>query len=442
MVKAVAERLEKNKVSLEIVVEAEKVDAALDRAYRKVARQVNVPGFRKGKVPRSVIEMRYGKEVLYEEALDELIPQAFQEAVTQTEVEPIDQPTVTHVDIEAGKPLRFTAVVDVTPDVELGEYKGLKVEKIVEQVDDHDIDHMLWHLQEDHAQLAATDRTTVESGDFVQIDFEGLIDGVPFPGGAAKGYILEIGSGRFIPGFEDQLIGAEVDKEVEVNVTFPEDYGNDLAGQDALFKVTVTSIKVKEVPELNDEFASMVSDVETLDELKAKIREDMEKAAEQRADREMREKLIEMVSEGSNVDIPEIMIQREIDDIIEDFTRDLAFRRMTLDEYLAETGKTKEELEEEVKPGATDRVKSRLVLAALAKREGITVDEDELEAKISELIAESRNQDSMRKMMSDPDRRRAFKSSLIMDKTIDFLVAQAEIEEKQKPSEGHGHHHG
>lgn len=440
-VKAVAERLEGNKVSLSVEVDAERVDAAIGRAYRKVAKQVKIPGFRQGKVPRRVIEARFGKEALYQEALDELIPIAYEEAVQSTQIEPIDQPTVTDYEIEEGKPLKFTATVEVTPEVELGEYKGIKVEKLVEQVEAKDIDHMLEHFQEDHAELVSPDRNTVEQGDFVTIDFEGTIDGVPFPGGAAKGYPLEIGSGRFVPGFEEQLVGAEIDQEVEVRITFPEEYEESLAGKDALFKVTVRSIKVKQLPELNDEFAAAVSDAKSLLDLRAKIRADMEEAANRRAEQKVRNDLIDKLIELSKVDVPDVLIERELERRMSDLKIDLAYHGLTLGAYLERTEQTEEELNAELRSAAEHAVKGRLALRAVAKREGIVVEGEEVEAKISELVAQSRNPESMREMMSDPDRRESFQSSLLLERTIDFLLAHADVEEKAIPSAGHGHHH-
>ena len=287
--KATAERLEGNKVALSVEVDADRVEQALEQAYRKGVREVNVPGFRKGRVPRKVIEAKFGKEILYEEALEILLPEAYQEALKTTETEPIDQPELSDVEIEAGKPLRFRAEVDVIPEVELGEYKGIKVEKLVERVESKDIDHQLWHLQEENSELVSTDRDVVQDGDFVVIDFEGFIDGEPFQGGAGKGVTLEIGSGRFIEGFEEQLVGAKLGVEHEVKTTFPDDYpADELKGKEALFKVTVDSIKVKQVPQIDDDFARDFGDAETLLELRSKIRTEMEEAASKRAENEMR----------------------------------------------------------------------------------------------------------------------------------------------------------
>jgi len=440
--KATAERLENNKVALEIEVDAAKVDAALERAYRKVAQQVNIPGFRKGKAPRKIIEARFGKEALYDEALEELVPVAYREALDQEQLDPIEQPKISDVEIEEGKPLRFKVEVTVTPEVTLGEYKGIQVEKLVERVEEKDIAHMLEHLQHDHAELVPAERSRVEKGDFAVIDFEGFIDGEPFSGGAAKGYMIEIGSGRMIDGFEEQLVGVEVGAPAEVRVTFPEDYrAEHLRGKEALFKVTVTALYVRRLPELDDEFARGVSNAETLDELKAEIRKDMEAAAERRAERAMRERLVELVRDQAQVELPEVLVQDELADVINDFARNLASMGIDPESYLARTNKTIDDLKADFRPEAEARVKAELVLKAIAKREGITVSVEELEAKIEQLVAGERDPKAARKALQDPDRRAAVRASMILDKTVQFLVDHASIQVKEIPSQGHGHHH-
>lgn len=440
--KAIAERLDNNKVALTIEVDAAKVDAALERAYRKVAQQVNIPGFRKGKAPRKIIEARLGKEALYDEALEELIPEAYREAIEQELIDPIDQPQLSDIEIEEGKPLRFRAEVSVVPEVQLGEYKGIQVEKLVEQVEEKDIDHMLWHLQEEQAELVAAERNTVEKGDFAVIDFEGYVDGEPFEGGAGKGYTLEIGSGRFIEGFEDQLVGAEVGAETEVKVTFPEDYSAEhLAGKEATFKVTVRDIKVKRVPEIDDEFARDVSDAESLEELRQQIRAEMEESAQRRADNQVRQRVVELVRDQAQVELPEVLVEEELVEVINDFGRNLAMMGIDPQEYLGRTGKSVDDLRQEFRPEAEARVKTELVLKAIAKREGIVVDREELEAKIDELVAGERNPKEARKRYSQPERRSAIRTSLLLDRTVEFLVENAQIQVKEIPSQGHGHVH-
>ena len=441
--KAVAEKITETRVALTIEVDAEQVDEALERAYRKVVRQVTVPGFRKGRVPRRIIEARFGKEILYEDALDELIPKAYFEAVTEHELDPIDQPAFSDVQIEAGKPLRFRAEVDVMPEAKLGEYKGLKVEKEIERVEESDIDHMLEHLREEHAELVSVERTTVQEGDFVQIDFEGFVDGEPFQGGAAKGYTVQIGSGQLVDGFEEQLVGAEIDSEVEVRVTFPGDHpSEELRGKEALFKVTVRTIKERRLPELNDEFAADVSDAKSLAELREQIRRDMEEAARRRADEQTRRKLVEMVRDGSEVaEIPEVLVERELNRRIEDLVRIISLLGLSLEEYLQRTEQSLDDLRKDLRPGAERQVKENIVLHTIVKREGITVEPEELDAFIERLAAESSNPESARRRWQDPDRRQSLESALALEKAVDHLVANAVIEEKEVPSRGHGHAH-
>lgn len=440
--KATAERLDNNKVALTIEVDAAKVDAALERAYRKIAQQVSIPGFRKGKAPRRIIEARLGKEALYDEALEELIPEAYREALEQEQLDAIEQPHLSDIEIEEGKPLRFRAEVAVAPEVQLGEYKGIRLEKLVEQVEEKDIDHMLWHLQEEQAELVAPERNTVEDGDFVVIDFEGYVDGQPFDGGSAKGYSLQIGSGRFVEGFEKQLIGAEVGVETEIKVTLPEDgVPESLAGKEAVFKVTVRDIKVKRVPDIDDEFARDVSDAENLAELRQKIRAEMEESAERRADAELRRRIVELVRDQSRVEVPDVLVEDELVDLVNDFGRILVMMGIDPQRYLERSGKSVEDLKKEFRPEAEARVKSQLVLKAIAKREGIVVTPDELEAKIDELVAGERDPKEARKRFGDPGRRAALRTSLLLDRTVDFLIQHAQIEVKEIPSQGHGHHH-
>lgn len=441
--KAVAERLPNNRVALQIEVEAERVDAALERAYRKVAREVNIPGFRKGKAPRKIIEARFGVEVLYEDALEELVPEAYREAIEANAIEPIDQPNVTDVRIEAGRPLTFRAEVEVMPEAELGEYKGIKVEKEIEMVEESDIDHALEHLQDENAELVAAERDVVEDGDIVTIDFEGYLDGKPFQGGAAKGYALEIGSGHFIEGFEEQLVGARAGEEKEISVKFPEDYPSDeLRGKDVVFKVTVHSIKVRRVPELDDEFAQDVSDAKTLEELKSQIRSEMEEAARSRADREVREKLVEALTDASSVEVPKVLVERELDEAVQEFARRLyVVRGIRLNDYLEQTGQSVDDVRERLRPEAERRVKTSIVIETLIKREGITVSEEELQARIEEIAAANGDVERVRRDFERPERRSSLKDSMAIEKAIDLLVEHAQIEEKLVPSRGHGHHH-
>lgn len=431
--KATLEKLENDRVSLEIEVDSAQVESALERAYRKVVRKVNLPGFRKGKVPRAVLERHFGVEVLYEEALDELLPKAYSEALDETQIEPIDHPHLDVIEFAAGKPFRFKAEVQVKPEVTLGDYKGVAVKRVYERVTEEQVDTVLERYRESLAQLVVAERDVVEAGDFVTIDFEGFVGGKPFQGGAGKNYQLEIGSGRFIPGFEDQLIGATVGAETEVNVTFPEEYHHDeLAGAEALFKVTVSEIKVKELPELDDEFAKDVGDKETLAELRMMIRENLEKEANRKADDALRNAVIDEVTDRSEVNLPDILIDRERDSIAQDFLRDLRFSGVDPDAYLEANNLTEDNLKEEFTPQAERRAKAALVLEAISKAEGVSVSSADVDARIDEMAGpESETNKEYRERLNQPETRERLKSSLQVTKTIDLLVEMANVTEEE-----------
>lgn len=431
--KATLEKLENDQVSLDIEVDSEKVESALERAYRKVVRSVNLPGFRKGRVPRPVLERHFGVEVLYEEALDALVPEAYTAAVEETEIEPIDQPEFDVVEFEAGKPFRFTATVQVKPEVKLGEYKGVPAKRVAVHVTDEQVEEVLQEYRASQAQLVVADRKNVESGDFASIDFEGFVDGQPFQGGAGKDHQLEIGSGRFIPGFEDQLIGAEIGVETEVNVTFPAEYHHDdLAGKDALFKVTVSEIKVKELPELDDEFAKDVSDKDTLAELRAMIRENLEKESEQRSEEALRNDVVDAVADLAEVNIPDVLIERESQGMVEDFLRDLQYRGMDPNMYLQANDMSVDDLKAEFAPQAKRRAKAALVLEAISIAEGISVTAEEVDARIDEMAGEdSEANKGYREQLNQPEIRDRLSSTLQVTKTIDLLVEHANVTEEK-----------
>ncbi len=431
--KTSVEKLENDCVALEIEVDSEQVEKALDRAYRKVVREINIPGFRKGKAPRSVVESRFGKEVLYEEAIDYLIPSAYKEALEIHNLEPIDQPDIDILEFESGKPFRFKATVQLKPEVVLGEYRGVAVTKRIRKVDDHDVDHMLEHLREGQAQLVVAERDTVAEGDYVVIDFEGYIDGQPFQGGAAKAYQLQVGSGRLVPGFEEQLVGAKVNEEIDVKVTFPENYHNEeLAGKDAVFKVTVNEIKVRQLPELDDDFAKDVSDKETLAELREQIRENLEKEAVNRAEDALRNQVIEAVAAQAQVNLPEVLIEREIQSMLDDMRQSLAFQGLTLEMYLEATEQTLEQLKDEMRPDAEKRVKASLVIEAVAEAEGIEATPEDIDARIEEMLAgrEGNEREEMKKSLQREEVRERIASSIRVRKTVDFLVEHAHVTEE------------
>ncbi|MGM0369342.1 MAG: trigger factor [Bacillota bacterium] len=419
------EKVEENKVKLDVELEEERVEEALDEAYKKVVKKVDIDGFRKGKVPRTLLEKRYGEEVLHKDALDILIQQGYYEAVEEADIEPIAQPEITDAYINGGEPATFTATVEVKPDVDLGEYSGLEVETEDVTVEDEEIEQELETRRHDHAQLVGLDREVVEEGDFTTIDYEGTIDGEPFDGGSAEDYNLEIGSGSFIPGFEEQLIGAQVGEETTVEVEFPEDYqGADLAGEEAEFKVAIKDIKAKEVPELDDEFAKDVG-YDNLDELKSDIKNDLEEEAATQADREYENKLVDAAVANAEVNIPEAMVEEEIDNMLEGQKMQMQQQGFDFDQYLEMTGMDEEGLRDNFRQQAVQRVESNLILEAIAEQEEIEVTDEEIDEKVAE-IAKSQGQEEQ-----DPEQVKAFlqmqgqldqlTDGLQMEKTIDFL---------------------
>lgn len=428
--KAILEKLENDRVKLEIEVDAERVETALQRAYRKVVRNISVPGFRKGRVPRPVLERMFGVEVLYEDAIADMVPEAYSAAVAETKIEPIDQPDIDVIEIAPGKPFRFTAEVQLKPEVKLGEYKGIPVTRRKRVVTDKMVEEILERYRESQAQLVDVERNTVEMGDYIRIDFEGYKAGVPFSGGAGKDVPLEVGSGTFIAGFEEQLVGATVGEEVEVNVTFPDDYHvKELAGQPATFKVTVNSIKVKELPELDDELARDVSEYETLDELRASIRQDLEKEFERRADELVRNDLVAAVAERAEVHVPHVLIHRESHNMAHEFLYDLAVNGISPEAYLSRNNLTFEDLEEQFEAEGEKRAKYALVIEAVAEAEGIKVSDEEIEAHIEELVGDSDNEE-LRARYENEEVRERLASSLLVRKVIDFLVEHADITEE------------
>ncbi len=428
------EQIEDSKVKLEVEVPASEVDSALEKAYRKVVKDVTLPGFRKGKVPRKILETRFGPEILHEEALEILVPPAYEEALKEADISPIGQPDFELVQIEEGKPLLFNAVVEVIPPVELGEYRGLEAEQEEAEVDEIQVDHHIYMLREQNARLVPREEEPAQEGDLVTIDFKGYVDGEPFEGGEAENYSLELGSNTFIPGFEGQLIGAMPGEEKEVKIQFPEDYrSEDLAGKEAVFEVKVKEIKEKQLPELDDDFVKEVSEFETLEEMKADLREKMVKNAEEQSKNKLEESLIEKVTEASTVEPPETLVQRQMDRLIEDLENYLRYQGLGLDQFLELSGKSREELREERREEAEKRTRSNLVLDAIAKKEGIEVDDSELEDKIAE-IAESHDDDPQRikDILDKQGRLPVIREEMRVRRVIDLIVDEAEIN-KVKP---------
>jgi len=423
------EKMDNNRVKLEIEVAAPDVDTALAKAYRKVVKQINLPGFRKGKVPRRILESRFGPEILHEDALELLVPDAYEAALKEADLDPINNPEFDLVQIEESKPLLFNAVIEVLPPVELGEYRGLEVEQEKAEVDDIQIDHHLFMLREQNARLVPREEGPVKEGDLVQIDFKGYVDGELFEGGEAEDYSLEIGSRSFIPGFEEQLIGAVQDEAKEIKVTFPDNYRKeDIAGKEATFEVVVKQIKEKQLPELDDEFVKEVSEFETLEEMKADLKEKLLKNAEEQSKAKLEEDLIGKVSAAATVEPPKILVDRQIDRMVGDLENYLRYQGMGLDQFLELSGKDKDEVREERREEAEKRAKANLVLDAIAKREGITVEDRELKEKIEE-IATTYNDDPerIRDLLEKQGRIPVMQEEIRIRKVIDLIAAEAKI---------------
>ena len=376
----------KNEVKLNFEIEAEKFEDAMKKVYAKTAKYFTIPGFRKGKAPMAIVERTYGSSIFYEDTFNELVPDIYDEAIKENKIEAVSRPQIDISQMEKGKDLKFTAIVQIKPEVKLGKYKGIELKKIEYTVSDKDVEHELGHMAEHNARLVTVEDRPVEKGDITIIDFAGSIDGVAFEGGTATNQELEIGSNKFIPGFEDQIIGMKVNEEKDINVTFPEDYfSKDLAGKEATFKVTLHEIKKKELPKIDDDFAKDVSEFDTLADLKADIKSKMEKENEERAKYESEEAAIEAVCKDVEVDIPSGMIETEIDNMVKDIENKLSYQGLTLDQYLKLTNKTMENLRKEFDEQANKAVKSRLVLEAIIKAEDIKPDDKEVEEKVKEM---------------------------------------------------------
>lgn len=376
----------KNEVKLSFEIEAEKFEDAMKKVYAKTAKYFTIPGFRKGKAPMAIVERTYGSSIFYEDTFNELVPDIYDEAIKENKIEAVSRPQIDISQMEKGKDLKFTAIVQIKPEVKLGKYKGIELKKIEYTVSDKDVEHELGHMAEHNARLVTVEDRPVEKGDITIIDFAGSIDGVAFEGGTATNQELEIGSNKFIPGFEDQIIGMKVNEEKDINVTFPEDYfSKDLAGKEATFKVTLHEIKKKELPKIDDDFAKDVSEFDTLADLKADIKSKMEKENEERAKYESEEAAIEAVCKDVEVDIPSGMIETEIDNMVKDIENKLSYQGLTLDQYLKLTNKTMENLRKEFDEQADKAVKSRLVLEAIIKAEDIKPDDKEVEEKVKEM---------------------------------------------------------
>ena len=420
------EKLEKNMAKLTIEASAEELEKAIEKAYQKQKKNISVPGFRKGKVPRMMVEKMYGKEVFYEDAANEIIPVAYEKAYDECGEDIVSTPQIEVTQIEAGKPFIFTALVALKPEVTLGAYKGIEVDKVDVTVSDEEVDAEIEKERDRNARsISVTDRA-VQDKDQTVIDFEGFVDGVAFEGGKGENYPLTIGSGTFIPGFEEQLIGKNIGEETDVNITFPEDYqAEDLAGKPALFKVTVKEIKEKQLPELDDEFAAEVSEFDTLAEYKEDVKKNLLEKREKDVKNAKEDAVVDAIIENASMDIPDAMIETQQRQMIQEFAQNIQAQGLSIDQYFQFTGLTAEKMMEQVKPQAEKRIKSRLVLEAVAKAENIVASEEDFDnevAKMAEMykmesdkIKESIGEEGKKQMMED----------LAVSKAAEFVVNEA-----------------
>ena len=424
------EKLEHNMAKLTIEVPAEDVEKALQAAYLKERKRISLPGFRKGKVPRQMIEKMYGPEVFYDDAANHMISEAYGKAYDECELEIVSQPRVEVTQLEKGNPFIFTAEVAVKPEVTLGEYKGLKVDKVSVEVTDEEVDAEIEKERERNARTVEVTDRAVQDKDEVTLDFEGFVDGEAFEGGKGEDYPLTIGSGAFIPGFEDQLIGAEIGKEMEVKVTFPEEYqAKELAGKEAVFKCTVNAIKAKELPELDDEFASDVSEEgETMDEYKAEVRGKIKERKEREAKEKKENQTVEQAVANAEIDLPEPMVDLQARQMADDFARRIMQQGMSLEQYFQFTGLSEEKMMEELKPQAEKRIRTRLVLEAIVAAENIEVSDERLEEELKKMAdAYQMEVDKLKEFMGENEKKQ-MKEDIAVQEAV-TLITEAAVEE-------------
>lgn len=418
------EKLEGNEGTLTITVPAKEFEKALDEAFKKVSKEVQVPGFRKGKIPRQMFEQRFGVESLYQDALDMVLPHAYGHAVEETGISPVDQPEVEVEEIEKGKDLVLKMTVTVEPEVKLGEYKGLEAEKVEAEVTDAEVDEQIEAMLEQYADLVVKEEGEVAEGDIVNLDFEGFLNDEPFEGGKAEGHELEIGSGQFIPGFEEQLVGLKSGDEKDLDITFPEEYhAEELAGKPVVFKVKINEIKQKETPEFNDAFVKEELegfDADTAEGVKESIKKDLVAAKEEEADFKMKESLVSQASDNAEIDVPEAMVRNEQDRMLQEFEQRLSQQGLNLELYEQLTGQGADAMREQMKEDALKRVRTGLTLSAIAEAEGITVDDSDVDNELNKL-AEQFNMptEDVKKVLGDLS---VLKADVMNQKAIDFLV--------------------
>jgi len=429
--KATAEKIEKNIMSLEVEVPQEEFAKAYEKAAREIAGKVNIPGFRKGKVPTSVLEKNVGVESIINDAVEAIIPKAYYEAVDETGIEPIDQPDVELVKAEKDQPLVFRARVQVKPEVALGDYKGLKVEKKVFEISESDVNAELEVMRGRYAKMEEVEEGTLENGDVALFDFAGYVDDVAFPGGSAEDYSLEIGSGSFIPGFEEQMVGMVPGEEKDINVEFPAEYhAEELAGKPAVFKVTLKGIKRKKVADLDDDFARDVSEFDTLDELKEDLKKKMQKSSDEMSQGTMRMDLLEKAAENADVEVPEVMISAKIDSYVKELENRLRQQGMDLNMYLQMSGMDLEKIREEYRPQASSQVKIDLMLEAVAAAEDLKVSDEELTSEIERMaVMYGQEPDNMRKFFEAQGTLEHISGGIRLEKAVALIEEHADVTE-------------
>ncbi len=420
------EDVEKNLVKLTFEVSAEDFDKAIDRAYNKNKNKFTIPGFRKGKAPKSIVFKNYTKAVFYDDALNDVLPEAYEAALKESGLDVVARPEFDVEEIKDGEPVTFIALVTTRPEVKLGEYKGIKVAKVDYTVSDEDVDNDINTVRERNARMISVDDRAVEKGDIAVIDFEGFVDGVAFDGGKGENYELEIGSNTFIPGFEDQIIGANIDDLIDVNVTFPEEYhAENLKGQPALFKVKVNEIKVRELPELDDDFASEISEFDTLAEYKADVRAKLEAKAAEKADEEIKNAVIEKAVENAEFDLPDAMVEYQIDNMINDMAQRMSYQGLSMDMYMQYTSQTMEQLRDTYREQAKKDVGASLVIDAIAKAEGIEVSPEEVEMNLVDMSKKYNMElDKLKELITDAELEN-IKKDMALTKTIEMIANNA-----------------
>ena len=420
------ETLEKSMAKLTIEVSAEEFETALDKAYKKNKNKISLPGFRKGKAPRAMIEKMYGAGVFYEDAANDLIPGAYEDAAKESELEIVAQPSIDVTQIEKGKPFIFTATVAVKPEVTLGEYKGIEVEKKTAEVTDEELQAEIDKVRESNSRMITVDDRAVQDGDITTIDFEGFVDGEPFEGGKGENYPLTIGSHSFIDNFEEQLIGKNIGEETEVNVTFPEQYqAEELQGKPAVFKVTIKEIKVKELPELDDDFAQDVSEFDTVDEYKEDLKKKLLENKEAALKREKEEDVVGKIIENATMEIPDPMVDTQVRQMVQEFSQRIQSQGLSLQQYMQFTGMTPESLTSELQPQALKRIQSRLVLEAVVAAENIETSDEDLEKELEKMAEMYQMEADKLKELVGEEEKKQIALDLAVQKAVELVVDAA-----------------